>query len=89
MTTHERMIQLWTSWLQATTDYERGYYAGRFEEYAFREWGISPYLYDIDPDAFPAYRRIVGERLRAGIRQALDADTHSVRCDRLEAVSQA
>lgn len=81
MTTHERMIQLWTSWLQATTDYERGYYAGRFEEYADR--------HDVDPDDFPAYRRIAGERFRAGIRQALDADLHSVHCDRLEAVSQS
>jgi hypothetical protein len=59
----ERMIELWLGWLRSTSDFEKGYYQGRFEEYAAQN--------ALDPDDFPALRRAAQDRLRASIAEVL------------------
>lgn len=53
----ERMVELWSDYLRASTDFERGYAQGRFEEYAAQN--------AIDPDLFPALRFEAARRLDA------------------------
>ncbi len=58
---YERLAELWLGRLRATTDFEAGYYQGRFEEYADQN--------AIDPEGFSAIRMTADLR-----RQGLACD---------------
>jgi hypothetical protein len=52
------MVETWASWLRATYDFERGYYQGRFEEYASQN--------AISPEEFPELRALAKQRVEEG-----------------------
>jgi hypothetical protein len=53
----EYMVELWVARMLSSTDFERGYYQGKFEHHAAQN--------AIDPDDFPAIQAEARDKLTA------------------------